>query len=72
MEIASQWSQFAKIKFSHTTVRANSQIRCAFAGTGHWSYIGPEAEGIQGQTMNLQFRAFYGIGVDGFGRYRKC
>jgi len=77
LDIAGQWSEFAKMDFKRTTNRASANIRVAFANTGHWSYMGPSNS--TGQTMNLQLRRVpqpgeyeFGVVLHEFGHALGC
>lgn len=56
MSKASQWSNYANITFSESSV-ADADIRVSFRGSGYWSVIGTAAKRVpkNEQTLNLQF-----------------
>jgi hypothetical protein len=77
LDIASLWSEFAKMSFKPARDRVSADIRIAFQNTGHWSYMGPTNS--TGQTMNLQMNApprpgeyDYGVILHEFGHALGC
>lgn len=59
LDIASKWSNHATIDFVRASNPYGADIRCGFItdqsnpSFGHWSYVGTQAIGITGATMNL-------------------
>lgn len=78
-EIAEEWSKVARMDFKETSTRTDGNIRIAFQGTGHWSYVGIDSLNVQGQTMNLQMNSppsdgeyNYGVVLHEFGHALGC
>lgn len=49
-----KWSEFCNVRF--TQVSVDGKVRISLLGSGYWSYIGTDIEGIPDElpTMNLQ------------------
>lgn len=60
LSIAKIWEQYAFIKFEQIYHPEDSDIRVTFeVGSGSWSYVGRECQGISKQQATMNFGWFY-------------